>query len=108
MNCECYPYVNVECEQENIFIDIITGPQGGNSAQTITKNQSDLILDLNENYYLEFLDNSEQPFTIDQVPVFLRINGVSQPGIVLDQTFSPSRIYGFANNDTQTIKITVI
>lgn len=108
MSCECYPYISVDCEMGNIFIDIITGPQGGTSALTIVRDQDDLIADLNDNYYLDYLDDNGNEFDPDLVPVFLRINGVSNPGIVLDQTFDPPRIYGFANNDTQTIKITIV
>lgn len=40
-------------------------------------------------------------------PVFVVVNGISIPS-ELDINISPNRLYGFANNDTQVIKVTII
>lgn len=86
----------------NTVINIIN--EGG--AITYTYDQTFLIDAGSGNWYLLYKKPDRSLF-ITQVPVQLTINGVSS-GFTWDNTFSPSRIYGFANNLTQSIELTVI
>lgn len=80
-------------------IFIIEG--GGSTSKQYTYSEANLIDSGGGNYYLPF------NFDSGNIPVFLTINGVST-AFTFDETFTPPRIYGFANNLTQTIVLTVI
>lgn len=74
----------------------------------ITRNQGDLIYVSDEiGYYLPFVDDDGNPFTTGMVPVLVQVNGVGT-SVTFDSTFFPARIYGFANNATQTIVVTIV
>ena len=85
--------------------DIIVS--GGFTPTIITKTQADLIDAGGGNWYLPFLDNSDVALPSGIVPVSVVVNGVSFT-FTFDGTFTPPRIYGFGNNDPQTIVITAI
>jgi hypothetical protein len=76
---------------------------GGGNASTLTFNQSNLLEDGtgSGNWYLPLV------IGVNQNPIFTTSNGVSLSA-TYDKTFSPNRLYGFANNDTQVIKVTII
>lgn len=88
---------------------VINTPSVGSNIVMITKNQTNLIEDGagSGNWYLPFLDANNQPFAYNIKPLELTINGI---GIALQPNydFVPMRLYGFANNATQTIILTVI
>jgi hypothetical protein len=73
---------------------------------TYTKTQANLIDAGGGNWYLPYLDNAGNYIT-GYVPQLVTSNGVSFQ-FTYDASFSPPRIYGFANNLTQTILITAI
>lgn len=73
----------------------------------LTKSEADLVDAGDGNYYLPFLDNSEVAIPSGRVPVSVTSNGVTFD-FIFDETYSPPRIWGFANNLTQTIIVTVI
>lgn len=74
---------------------------GSSSAINYTYSQANLLDAGGGNWYL--------PYTVgaNTVPIFLTINGVST-AFTFDETANPSRVYGFSNNLTQTIVLTVI
>lgn len=74
----------------------------------ITKTQTDLIDAGGGNWYLPFLDNNNAALPSGTVPVSIQVNGVGISADGLDETFTPPRIFGFANNNTQIIVITAI
>lgn len=81
---------------------------GGVNIVKLNKTDANLVMDGNGNYYLPFLDNSGVGLPINSVPVSVLLNGV-QIEPALDTTFTPQRIYGFANNAApQTIIVTVV
>lgn len=92
------PALNPNYQAPNTTINVI---QTGGQATTYTYHETDLVDAGGGNYYL--------PFALDAkyVPLFLEINGVST-AFTFDTSVVPSRIYGFANNATQTILLTVI
>lgn len=74
----------------------------GSGASVITFNftQSDLVLDGDGAYYL--------PISIGNKTILsVYVNGV-QISATLDTNFTPNRLYGFANNDTQSIIVKVL
>lgn len=78
----------------------VTAIAGG--AVTYTYHETDLIDAGGGNYYLPF------NFDITKfVPIELVTNGVGIP-IQPDYNFTPMRLFGFANNATQTILLTII
>lgn len=95
---------NYQAPNTTIIISGISSP----SFQYMNKTQTDLVLDnVSGNYYLPFLNNSNVGFPIGSVPISVELNGV-QITPALDATFTPQRIYGFANNaPTQIITVTV-
>lgn len=80
----------------------------------LTKTQADLVLDVvAEQYYLPYLDNSDNPITNGQIPAIVLLNGetmtfnfaVQAP----DLSYYPTpRIYSFANNAPQSIIVKCI
>lgn len=83
---------------------------GSNGAIQLTKTQADLLEDGvgTGNWYLEWLDNTNQPIEDEDVmPLAVTVNNITLPINQLDRSFTPPRLYGFANNDTQTINVTV-
>lgn len=91
-------------QNPNTTINIIN--EAG-SVVTITKSQADLIDAGGGNFYLPFLDANGDAFATGVVPILLTVNGVGIP-LQPDYTFTPMRLYGFSNNDTQVIELTVI
>lgn len=86
----------------------ISGPQqasGGTSSSggsiPYTFNQSVLIFD-GTDWYMPL------PLPTNMNPIFVKSNGVEVTGTVYDTTYSPARLYGFANNSAQTIIVNVI
>jgi len=81
-----------------------SGSSGSGSTITLTFTQASLVnggtVD-EPNWYL--------PLTLptNKNPVYVTINGVGQ-AMQYDKNFVPPRLWGFANNDTQTIIISVI
>jgi hypothetical protein len=77
------------------------GGGGGSGAITLTFTDANLLQDGNGSWYL--------PFTPPPGlrPFYVESNGV-QVTTLFDDTFSPNRIYGFANNDTQIILVKII
>ncbi len=77
------------------------------NVQSFIKSEADLIDDGFGGYYLPFLNGDDQPFAVGVVPIQLTVDGV---GLALqpNYSFDPMRLYGFANNATQTIILTVI
>lgn len=73
----------------------------------LNKTQANLIDAGGGNWYLPYLDNSGVPIYNNHVPVFVTTNGVSLV-FTFDTTTIIPRIYGFANNASQTITVTVI
>jgi hypothetical protein len=60
------------------------------------------------NWYLPLINQATSlPYTSDYRPVLVTVNGVSFP-VTYDSTFSPTRLYGFANNDAPQIIIVTI
>ena len=79
---------------------IIINPGGGGIPAPLTFTDLNLLFDgTNGQWYL--------PFTSIYAPVLVVSNGVSFTPI-WDETFSPSRIYGFISNATQTITVYLI
>lgn len=93
-------------QSPNTTINIIN--ESG-SVMVIPKDQANLVEDGSGsgNWYLPFLDEDDQPFASNIKPFELTVGGV---GIALqpNYNFTPMRLYGFANNLTQTIELTVI
>jgi|SRR6185312_13866116 len=79
----------------------------GAVVQAFNRTEANLLPDGIGGYYLPFIDDSGQPFAANIKPLELTIDGV---GITLQPNydFVPMRLYGFANNVTQTITLTVI
>lgn len=81
-----------------------SGGSGGGGSTVLIYSQANLqnagTVD-NPNWYL--------PLTlpVGKNPVFVTVNGIS---IIteFDTTFTPNRLWGFSNNDTQVIKVTII
>lgn len=73
----------------------------------IVRTQNNLIDAGGGNWYLPFVDNNGNPFPSGAVPIFIEINGVQLNGYTLDTSTIPARIYGFPNNDPQTIVVTI-
>lgn len=73
----------------------------------LVRSQADLIDAGGGNWYLPFLNDAGQAIVNGSRPVSVTSNGISFT-FQFDETVSPGRIYGFANNDTQTIIVTVI
>lgn len=96
------PTIDPNYQAPNTVINIIN--EGG--AITYTYDQTFLIDAGGGNFYLRYKKPDGSLFTT-QIPVQLTINGVSS-AFTWDSTFNPSRIYGFANNLTQSIELTVI
>lgn len=97
------PSLDPNYQAPNTVINIIND---GSSAVTYAYDQTFLIDAGGGNYYLPFKKPDNTLFTT-QVPVQLTINGVSTV-FTWDNTFNPSHIYGFANNLTQLIELTVV
>ena len=76
------------------------------SKKVITKNQSNLVDAGGGNWYLPMLDGSNNPFPSGTVALKVTSNGAGVQ-FIPDDTNSPPRLYGFANNATQTILLTV-
>lgn len=96
--------VDPNFQNPSIVIDVEEPPF---APLILVKSQANLVDAGGGNYYLPFTDNSNAPIYNGQVPVSVTVNGVSFT-FTFDETFTPSRIYGFSNNDTQTIVVTVI
>lgn len=73
----------------------------------ITKSQSNLVDAGGGNWYLPYLDNNSNILPSGIVPYSVTTNGVSF-NFTYDTTTIPSRIYGFANNLTQTIIVNAL
>lgn len=94
---------NYQAPNTTIVVD-----ESGANVIMLNKTDTDLVIDGNGNYYLPFLNNSGGGLPIGSVPVSVLLNGV-QIEPALDTTFTPQRIYGFANNVApQTIIVTVV
>jgi len=74
----------------------------------IVRTQNNLIDAGGGNWYLPFVDNNGNPFPSGAVPIFIEIDGIQLNGYTLDTSTIPARIYGFPNNDPQTIVVTII
>lgn len=98
--------IDPNAQNPGVVIDV---EASGVDIISISKSQTNLIEDGVDsgNWYLPFLDGSAQPFATGVNPFSLTIDGV---GIELqpNYNFSPMRLYGFANNDTQVIILKVI
>jgi hypothetical protein len=73
-------------------------------ASTITRTNLDLLQDNNLQWYLPLFDDAG--VAIPATSVFAIYNGASLPGIQLDITHIPYRIYGFIDNSAATIQVT--
>lgn len=78
-----------------------TPSQGGTGASRFTYDQTALLFDGTQ-WYLPLM------LPANLVPVSALTNGVGIPIDNYNQNFTPSRLYGFANDSTQVIVITVI
>lgn len=75
----------------------------------VSKTQANLIDAGGGNWYLPYLDNSNQTIPSAYVPEYISINGVTLNGWTLNDSTVPPRVYGFANNDApQDIELTLI
>lgn len=75
----------------------------------LIKSQDDLLDNAgDQNWYLPYLDNDGNTIPEDVEPFFVKVNNVKVDGYTFDETFTPPRIYGFANNDMQEIKVKII
>lgn len=90
------PSITNETYWKMIGIDLSTLKQPRN----LSYSQTDLIDSGSGNYYLPL---GAGDFAI----IESKINSIQQP-LLRDNTFTPNRLYGFANNDTQNIVLTVI
>jgi hypothetical protein len=88
-----------------LTIIVVTGP---GTVVRIHKDQDDLIEDGEGtgNWYLPFLDQDDAEFGDNIIPIELTTDGVTLD-IQLNNNFDPPRLYGFANNQTQSIILTV-
>jgi len=59
------------------------------------------------NWYLPYLKPDDTAIPTGTVPIFVTIDNISN-SMTFDDTFSPPRIYGFANNDPQSIVVTTL
>lgn len=78
-----------------------TPAAGGGGSIPFTFTDANLLQDGNGSWYLPLV------LPTGKSPVFTNVNGVSL-ATTYDTTFSPARLYGFANNSTQTIIVSVI
>lgn len=77
-------------------------PSGGTSgAINILFTQADLLQDGNGSWYLPLM------LPIGRVPIYTSSNNISF-NFTYDDTFTPARLYGFGNNDTQSILVKII
>jgi len=92
------PVVDPHYQNPNYVINVT---QTGSQAVNYTYTQADLLDAGGGNWYL--------PYNLDAttIPLLLTINNVSTP-FTFDESVIPSRVYGFANNLSQTIVLTVI
>lgn len=92
------PAINPNYQAPNTTINVINN---GSQAINYVYTEANLLDAGGGNYYL--------PFNLDAkfIPISLEINGVST-AFTFDTTVVPFRIYGFANNLTQSIVLTVI
>ncbi len=81
----------------------VTGTSGSGSGGAVpfTYNQSNLLQDGNGSWYLPLA------LPTNKNPIFTTVNGVSI-ATTYDTSFNPARLYGFANNSTQSIVVSVI
>lgn len=95
---------NYQAPNTNIIVDVPP-----DNVITVIKSQNDLIEDgvSSGNWYLPFLDANGQPFANGVVPIQITVNGVGI-AIQINYAFTPVRLYGFANNSTQSIILSVI
>lgn len=88
------------------FLIVVSGSVGGSggsgsSLSPINKTDADLLVDGGGSWYLELsLSSGVRPF-------YTESNGVQITGAYFDITYTPNRLYGFANNDSQNILIKV-
>lgn len=89
---------------------VVVGPINvivANDVLSMHKTQANLIDSdpPNGNWYLPFLSDSGTPFPNGYVPTYISVNGTTMTGWIYEAT--SNRIYGFANNDSQTIEVLV-
>lgn len=89
------------CVSDNQVIKISSNATPS-TKQTITLSQADLLQDENDIWYLPY------NYTEDIVPVHILKDNKTLVGWQLDRTFAPARLYGFVDNSTATIKLTLI
>lgn len=76
-------------------------PSGGQGDIALNFTQADLLQDGNGSWYLPLM------LPIGKVPGYVSSNNV-QFIPTYDNTFTPARLYGFGNNDTQAILVKII
>lgn len=76
-------------------------PTNNNSAVELPFSQDDLLDAGGGNWYLPLVLASTK------VPIYTQVNGISI-SVTYDKSNVPARLYGFANNETQSIIVTVI
>ncbi len=78
-----------------------SGGSGSSGTISLSFTQASLLGNDDDGWYL--------PLTLptNRVPVYLSSNGITLP-VAYDTNFSPARLTGFANNETQTIIVKVI
>lgn len=100
-------------QNQGIVINVTENPLG---TLILTKNQSNLILDVTAGqYYLPYLNNDGSSITTGQIPYSVMINGetigftynvLAPDGVTV---YTPPRIYSFANNSpVQNITINAV
>lgn len=82
----------------------VTGTSGsvGGGSVPFTFNQADLLQDGNGAWYLPL------SLPVNKNPFFTTVNGVQLSDTNYDRSFSPARLYTFANNSTAVIIVFVI
>ncbi len=83
---------------------------GGGIGTYLTKTQANLIDVGGDNWYLPWLDNTNQPIADVEIrPLIVEVNGIVMPINQLDRSFTPPRLYGnFQSNlELQTIKVLI-
>lgn len=88
------------------YVDAVAG----SLKTTIDKTEADLLETAPESgiWYLPLLDEAGDPLEEEVVPIFITVDDLQFNGYQTDFTVTPPRIYGFLDDSTKTIKITVI
>lgn len=89
-----------------LYVDSVAG----SLKTTIDKTEADLLETAVDSgiWYLPLLDEAGDPLEEEVVPIFITVDDLQFNGYQTDFTVTPPRIYGFLDDSTKTIKITVI